>query len=84
MTYDSYPPGMTHEDLVHVGEISNRELEDFISYYDPDIDQLSEWFEADPEGAIDTIKKFRGLELIQNAWISTHKEEIEEEWEDQQ
>lgn len=83
MAYDSYPAGMSTQDLIHVGELSDSGESDFFSDYTPDEEQLSEWLSEDPDGAIKTISSFsNGLGILNAAWCEANESVIQKEWDE--
>lgn len=52
---------------------------DFLSDYQPDNEQISEWISDDPDGVIKVVEEYK-KGLLAAAWCDTHEDEIEAEW----
>jgi hypothetical protein len=89
MAYDSYPSGMSRNDLIHVGEIDDG-WEAFYENYCPTDLQLSEYIEQYPGELVDLFnekwKQQQGLTLVDlmEWWIEHNHEQIETDFERQQ
>ena len=79
MTYDSYPPGMSHSDLIHVGEISDP-YEQFYEDYEATDDQLETWFENEPKTALKAIREQWNEYDLQEGWKNDNNDVIETEY----
>lgn len=56
---------------------------DFLSDYDPSDEQIAEWISDDPEGVIAIVNEYK-KGILAAAWVDTHEDEIEKEWNDRQ
>jgi len=84
MTYDGYPPGMTRQDLIFVGEIEDpfqRYYENFDNVSD---EELIEFIEEKAEDILTLLIKFKSLNYddLLEMWKEDHVDYIQMSYEE--